>query len=46
MLNPKQTRWKKSRKFGDVFGGRRYPKIADKVFNRAHSLNKPHFTDI
>ena len=45
MLNPKQTRWKKSRKFGDVFGGRRYPKIADKVFNRAHSLTKPNFTD-
>jgi len=41
MLNSKQTRWKKSRKFGDVFGGRRYPKIADKVFNRAHSLGRP-----
>ena len=33
-----ETAWKKSRKFGDVKGGRRWSKIADNVFNRRHSL--------
>ncbi len=39
--NHKETAWKKSRKFGDVKGGRRWPKIVDKVFNRMHSLLPP-----
>lgn len=37
----KQTSWKKSRKFGDVMGGRTRPKIADKVFNRMHNFHRP-----
>jgi len=40
------TPWKKSRKHGDVYGGRTYPKIADRVFNRAHSLERPLPHDI
>lgn len=36
----KETAWKKSRKFGDVKGGRKYPKIVDNVFNRAHNLEE------
>jgi hypothetical protein len=41
MLSRKQTAWKKSRKLGDVHGGRTAPKITDKIFNRAHSLQRP-----
>lgn len=37
----KQTSWKKSRKFGDVMGGRMRPKITDKVFNRMHNFHPP-----
>ena len=37
----KVTAWKKNRKFGDVFGGRTFPKLPDKIFNRLHSLNPP-----
>jgi len=37
----KQTAWKKSRKFGDVKGGRMRPKLADNIFNRQHSLLAP-----
>ena len=37
----KETSWKKSRKFGDVKGGRRWPKLADRIFNRQHSLYAP-----
>jgi hypothetical protein len=40
------TPWKKSRKYGDVYGGRTYPKIGDKVFNRAHSLERPSPQDM
>ena len=40
-MDRKRTAWKKSRKFGDVHGGRKYKKIADKVFNRVHSLQAP-----
>lgn len=36
--NRKETAWKKSRKFGDVKGGRKWPKIADNIFNRKHNL--------
>ncbi|MBI5531135.1 MAG: hypothetical protein HY898_00365 [Deltaproteobacteria bacterium] len=41
MLNRKSTAWKKSRKLGDVFGGRKWPKLADKIFARCHSLKRP-----
>ena len=39
--NRKRTAYRKSRKFGDVHGGRRFPKVTDRVFNRAHSLPPP-----
>jgi len=39
--NRKETAWKKSRKFGDVKGGRKWPKIVDRVFNREHNLSPP-----
>lgn len=41
MLTRRETAWKKSRTFGDVKGGRRYPKIADKIFARTHSIPRP-----
>ena len=37
----KQTAWKKSRTFGDVKGGRRWPKLKDNIVKRKHSLLKP-----
>ena len=40
-MNRKHTAWKKSRKFGDVHGGRRYAKITDNIFRRFHSLQRP-----
>ncbi len=39
--NRKETAWKKSRKFGDVKGGRKRPKLADNIFNRQHNLQVP-----
>lgn len=44
-ISRKETAWKKSRKFGNVKGGRTFPKIANKVFNRLHSLEKPNEND-
>jgi len=41
----KETAWKKSRKFGDVKGGRKRPKLADNIFNRQHSLLAPNEND-
>lgn len=41
MQTRKETAWKKSRKFGDVKGGRIRPKLADNIFARAHSLQRP-----
>ena len=41
MQSRNETAWRKSRKFGDVYGGRRWPKIANRIFNRAHSLAPP-----
>jgi hypothetical protein len=38
----KETAWKKSRKFGDVKGGRKWPKLADTVFNRQHNFSAPN----
>jgi hypothetical protein len=40
-MERKQTAWKKSRRFGDIFGGRARRKITDGIFRRAHSLNPP-----
>ena len=40
-LTRKQTAWKKSRKFGDVKGGRMRPKLTDNIFNRQHNLQAP-----
>lgn len=44
-VSRKQTAWKKSRKFGDVKGGRKFPKITDRIFRRAHSLRPPATDD-
>lgn len=44
-ISRKETAWKKSRKFGDVKGGRTFPKIANRIFNRAHSIEKPAEND-
>lgn len=41
----KETAWKKSRKFGDVKGGRMRPKLADNIFNRQHNLERPDEND-
>ena len=45
IISRKETAWKKSRKFGDVKGGRTFPKITDRIFNRQHSLQKPNEND-
>ena len=45
MLSKKLTAWKKNRKFGDVYGGRNFPKLADKIFNRKHNLLPPNSTE-
>ena len=37
----KETAWKKSRKFGDVKGGRKRPKLADNIFSRQHNFQAP-----
>lgn len=41
MQSRKETAWKKSRKFGDVKGGRKRPKLANAIFNRQHNFNVP-----
>lgn len=41
----KETAWKKNRKFGDVKGGRKRPKLADNIFNRQHNLKCPSNSD-
>ena len=41
MVSRKHTAWKKSRKFGDVYGGRVRPRLVDNIFNRQHSLHAP-----
>jgi len=35
------TPWKKSRTYGDVYGGRERRKLSDGIFYRAHSLTRP-----
>jgi hypothetical protein len=37
----KETAWKKSRKFGDVKGGRKRVRLADNIFERKHSMLPP-----
>lgn len=37
----KHTAWRKSRKFGDVHGGRKWKKRTDGVFRKVHSLSPP-----
>ncbi len=37
----KQTPWKKSRKFGDIYGGRERLRLSDNIFMRMHNLKKP-----
>lgn len=44
-ISRKETAWKKNRKFGDVKGGRTFPKVTDRIFNRKHSLRKPSPND-
>ena len=41
MQSKKETAWKKSRKFGDVKGGRMRPKLADNIFKREHNFLPP-----
>lgn len=45
MLTKKHTAWKKNRKLGDIYGGRTFPKLADKIFNRQHNLAAPTSSD-
>jgi hypothetical protein len=33
--------WRKSRTFGDVYGGRSRNRVTDGIFNRAHSIDPP-----
>ena len=40
-ISRKETAWKKSRKFGDIKGGRKFPKTTDNVFARYHSIEPP-----
>jgi hypothetical protein len=44
-ISRKETAWKKNRKFGGVKGGRTFPKITNRIFNRQHSLQKPNEND-
>lgn len=41
MQTKKHTAWKKNRKLGDVMGGRKRPKLADRIFRREHNLTAP-----
>lgn len=41
-MNRKETAWKKSRKFGDIKGGRRRNKWLNTFFNRLHNLEVPN----
>ena len=41
VLSRKQTAYRRNRKFGDVYGGRRWPKLNDRIFRRCHSIEAP-----
>lgn len=36
------TPWKKSRTYGDIYGGRKRRRMADNIFARAHSIQRPN----
>lgn len=40
-MSSNPTPWKKSRTFGDIYGGRRWRKFSDNIFARAHSIQRP-----
>lgn len=40
-MNRKLTAWKKSKKFGDIYGGRTRLRLNDNIFRRCHSLKRP-----
>ena len=40
-LSRKQTAYRKSRKFGDIYGGRLRRRLSDNIFRRLHSLKRP-----
>jgi len=40
-MSKNPTPWKKSRTFGDIYGGRERRKFADNIFQRAHSIEPP-----
>ena len=40
-MKRKFTAWKKSRTYGDIFGGRQRLKLDDNIFRRCHSLTRP-----
>ena len=40
-MDKRRTAWKKSRTFGDIYGGRSARKIPDRILQRAHSLKPP-----
>lgn len=49
-MHRRQTPWKKSRTFGDIFGGRSRRRIPDRIWQRFHSIKplaahdqQPHF---
>ncbi len=44
-MNRKLTAWKKSRKFGDIHGGRTRLRLSDNIFKRCHSLKRPDIND-
>ncbi len=41
MLTRKETAWKKSRQFGDIKGSRTRRRLADNIFARYHSIQRP-----
>lgn len=41
MKHRSKTPWKKSRTYGDIYGGRSRRRITDNIFNRYHSLKPP-----
>lgn len=44
-MDRKKTAWKKSRTFGDIYGGRTRRRLSDNIFARAHSLSRPGQND-
>lgn len=40
-MNRKYTAWKKSRTYGDIYGGRERIRLTDAIFAHTHSLKRP-----